>query len=101
MPRNVDVPKPDPPANSLPVGSPQIPAATFIEMALDALQATAPSDLISELHELGVFGSARQSQAFRIIADKLDVNSIDSLDVGYLLGLRTARALSATQPPKA
>ena len=66
-----------------------IPAAMFIESAADSISTLDPAVAADQLKELASFGDAR--------AQKLGASGLSKdLQIGYELGLQTARAILAT-----
>jgi hypothetical protein len=68
------------------------PAVAYIESAIDMLKMHTAEDLNHQLREFRELGDNKLAQ--------LRVNSVghNDLEVGYLLGIETARALLFTNP---
>jgi hypothetical protein len=74
----------------------QIPSVMFCEMALDMLKRKDAALLDAELKEFNQLGPGRFENISKVLIEKCqkpDGTAVAGMDIGYLIGLETARAL--------
>lgn len=73
----------------------QIPAVAFIESALDALAARPAADVAAAAKEFDALGLGRLADLTRT---RPHLRRLTPEQLGYLIGLETARTLDAMRP---
>lgn len=84
-------------------GMKEIPSTMFIEMALDLLRVEKPDAILRELSEFRGVGANYVHKLTESIVKAASPDDtyppVTELEIGYLLGVETARAMLATLPP--